>query len=431
MKVQRAETFGHFHPRQAAMAQAQAQAQAPGSCRAGFCFRGWHALTRAMNLVRIPGSRIVEVGRLAFATPGVEILAFGESDQPSPLAARDALVAAIDAGQTTYPDVRGIPALRAALAAYLGAQHARPVAVSRIQVTASGMAAIGIALAATVRAGQRVVLHSPAWPNCGNAARLRGAVVEDLPLDPLPDGRFRMDLDRLAGLLPGAAAFILNSPNNPTGWTASLDELAAILDLCRRHGVWLISDEVYSTLVYDGGKAAPSLLDLAGPEDRVIVCNSFSKTWAMTGWRLGWMVLPEAAAETIADIVEVTHSGVAPFAQAGGLAALADTGFAAGFRAHCARGRDLAGAALAGLNFVRYAPPDAAFYAFIGIDGLTDSLGLAKRLVVNHGVAVAPGVAFGPAGEGHLRLCFAQAPERMERAMDRLRAGLRAELGAG
>lgn len=383
-----------------------------------------------MDLIRIPASSIVSVARAAFALPDVDFLCFGESDQPSPASARDAAVAALDAGETRYPDVRGLPALRTALAAYLTGLHARPVREDRIQVTASGMAALNIALAATVRAGDRVVVHTPAWPNGANAARLRGAVVAELPLEAGADGRFRLDRQKLAIALDGARAFILNSPNNPTGWTATRVELQAILDLCRRMGVWLISDEVYSRLVYDGSDAAPSLLDIAAPDDRVLVCNSFSKTWAMTGWRLGWLVCPEGARDQISDIVEVTHSGVAPFLQRAAVAALADADFVARFHAHCAEGRRLATEALSGLNFIRYAPPDAAFYAFIGVEGLTDSHALAMQLVLRHGVAVAPGSAFGAAGEGYLRICFAQSPERMARAMQRLRAGLQVELAA-
>lgn len=383
-----------------------------------------------MDITPIPGSRIVEVARLAFATPGVDFLCFGESDQPSPASARQAAIAALNANDTRYPDVRGLPPLRQAIAAYLGGLYARPVSDSRIQVTASGMAAITIALAGVVRAGHRVIVHGPAWPNVGNAALLRGASVETLDLDPLPGGGFRLDLDRLSAMMVGARAFVLNSPNNPTGWTATAAELRAILDLARRHGVWLISDEVYARLIYDGSAAAPSLLDIAAPDDRVIVCNSFSKTWVMTGWRLGWLVLPEGLGTAFADITEAVHSGVAPFTQRAGIAAIADTAAVDAFRAHCARGRALAGEALAGLNGVDYRAPDGAFYAFLRIDGLRDSLDLAKRLVVRHGVAVAPGVAFGAAGEGCLRVCFAQSPDLMQRAMGRLRDGLRAEMGS-
>jgi len=379
-----------------------------------------------MDLAALHPSRIIAVARAAAARPDVDFLCFGESDQPFPQAAAAAVHAALDRGDALYPDVRGVPALRQALADYLTALHAEPVDESRIQVTGSGMTAVNVALSATVRAGDRVVLHTPAWPNPANAARLRGADLDVLPLDPLPDGGFRLDMDRLAAKLAGARAFVLNSPNNPTGWTATLDELTTILALCRQLGVWLISDEVYSRLVYDNSDAAPSVLDVAGPEDRVIVCNSFSKAWAMTGWRLGWMVVPEGARDAIAEVVEVTQSGSPPFSQAGALAALADTGFVGRFREHCREGRQLAVDGLAGLNGVRIAPPDGAFYAFIGVDGLTDSLDLSLRLVHDHGVAVAPGSAFGEGGVGYLRLCFAQARPRMERAMQRVRAGLQA-----
>jgi aspartate/methionine/tyrosine aminotransferase len=355
-----------------------------------------------MDIIRIPRSRILEIARIALATPDVDLLCFGESDQPSPASAHAAAIAALTAGATRYPDVRGLAELRTALARYLSSLHAKPVVEARIQITGSGMAAVSIALMATVRAGDRVVLHSPAWPNVGNAARLRGAEVNELPLTARPDGGFEMDFDRLDTMLRGARAFILNSPNNPTGWTATGGQLAVILEIARRRKVWLISDEVYSRLVYDGAQAAPSLLDIAEPNDRLFVCNSFSKTWVMTGWRLGWLVVPEGARSAVTELVEVTHSGVAPFVQHAGLAAVHDVDAVEQFRAHCTRGRKLVGDALAELNGVRYVPPAGAFYAFVGLEGLTDSLRLAEKLVVDHHVAVAPGIAFGAAGEAHV-----------------------------
>jgi aspartate aminotransferase len=383
-----------------------------------------------MDLTVIPGSHIVEVARLAFITPDVDFLCFGESDQPSPMAAQQAAIKALADGETLYPDVRGLPALRQALSDYLSGLHAKPVAESRIQVTASGMAAITVAMAAVVRAGHRVVIPGPLWPNIANAVRLRGAIVEPLDLDPQPDGGFRLDLDRLDAMMAGARALVLNSPGNPTGWTATQAELIAIREIAQRHGAWVISDEVYSRLIYDGRAAAPSMLDIAEPDDRLIVCNSFSKTWVMTGWRLGWLVMPEGVEEQVANIVEAIHSGVAPFTQRAGVAAIGDTATVEQFRTHCATGRALATQALAGLNRVRYRPPVGAFYAFLAVDGLSDSLDLAKRLVTRHGVAVAPGSAFGSAGEGWLRVCFAKSAPMMERAMQRLRDGIKAEMGS-
>jgi aspartate/methionine/tyrosine aminotransferase len=380
-----------------------------------------------MDILRIPGSRILDIAKIAFATPGVDLLCFGESDQPSPASAVTAAIAALEAGDTRYPDVRGLPELRTALTDYLTGLHARPVTEERIQITASGMAAVAAALAAAVRAGERVVLHSPAWPNVGNAARVRGAQVDELALTALPEGGFRMDFDRLDAMLNGARAFILNSPNNPTGWTATREELRTILEIARRRHVWLISDEVYSRLVYDGSPAAPSLLGIAEPDDRVMVCNSFSKTWVMTGWRLGWLVVPQGVRDAVTELVEVMHSGVAPFIQHAGVAAVRDADAVAHFRDHCATGRRLVGEELSGINRVHHALPDGAFYAFVGVEGLTDSLGFAKRLVHEQKVAVAPGIAFGDAGEGYLRICFAQAPDKLESAMGRLRDGLRAQ----
>ena len=230
-----------------------------------------------MELLALAPSPIVEIAKLAFETPGADLLCFGESDQPSPASARTALTAALDAGVTRYADVRGIAPLRSALARYLSALHARPVDEARAQVTGSGMAALNVALAAVVRAGERVVVHAPIWPNIPNLVRLRGAELDAIALEPLADGTFRLDLERLEARLAGARAFVLNSPNNPTGWTATHAELAAILDICRRHHVWLLADEVYSRLTYDGTPAAPSVLDVAGPDDRVMVANSFSK----------------------------------------------------------------------------------------------------------------------------------------------------------
>jgi aspartate aminotransferase len=378
------------------------------------------------DLARLPGSRIVSVARLAFGHPETDLLCFGESDQPSPVAAQKALVAALERGETRYPDVRGLPPLRDALADYLSNLHDQPVAESRILVTASGMAALAVALSAIVTPGCRVVLHEPAWPNAGNAARLRGAEVMALPLDATPDGRFSLDLGKLDAALAGARCFILNSPNNPTGWTATREELRGILDLCRRYGCWLLSDEVYGRLVYDGSGLAPSILDVAGPEDRVIVCNSFSKTWVMTGWRLGWLVVPEGTRDALAELIEVTHSGVAPFIQQGGLAAIGDPAVLDSFRAHCAEGRAIIGRELKGLPGITYTAPEGAFYAFLKVGGATDTVALAQDLVLRHKVAVAPGSAFGDSGEGWLRVCFATSPERLTRAVGRLVEGLAA-----
>ncbi len=376
-----------------------------------------------MDLAAANGSHIITVSRAAFARPDTDFLCFGESDVPAPAVAHAALSAALAAGDTRYSDVRGTPALRNALAAYLSGQHRLPVQEGRVQVTGSGMAAVHVAMSSVLRPGDRLVHLTPAWPNSANAARMRGADVEEFPLDEMPEGGFRLDLDRLAARLAGARAVWLNSPSNPTGWTASAAELQAVLGSCRATGTWLIADEVYNRLVYDGSRAA-SILDICTPDDRVLVVGSFSKAWAMTGFRIGWLIVPAATRDSFSELVEITHSGVAPFVQAAALAALADEAFVKAFRAYCAEGRRMTQEALGGLARVRWAPPPGAFYAFVGIDGLSDSLGFAMRLVAEHGVAVAPGCAFGAGGEGHLRLCFAQSPKVLGRALQRLGSAL-------
>ena len=377
-----------------------------------------------MDLASAAGSHIITVSRAAFARPDTDFLCFGESDVAAPKVAHDALAAAMAAGQTRYSDVRGLPALRHALADHLSAHHAQPVDEGRVQVTGSGMAAVHVAMSAVLRPGDRLVHLTPAWPNSMNAGRMRGAEVESFALDATPDGGFRLDVDRLAARLRGARAMWVNSPSNPTGWTASAEELRAVLDVCRATGTWLIADEVYNRLVYDGPRAA-SILDICTPQDRVLVVGSFSKAWAMTGFRIGWLVVPAETRDGFSELVEITHSGVAAFVQAAALAALADDAFVDDFRAYCARGRQMTADALGGLARVRWVAPPGAFYAFIGVDGLQDSLAFALRLVHEHGVAVAPGCAFGAGGEGHLRLCFAQSAVVLERALGRFGLGLR------
>ncbi len=371
-----------------------------------------------MDIQTTHGSRIITVSRAAYARPDTDFLCFGESDVESPAAAHAAIVAALARGETRYPDVRGVPALREALADHLGVDEAR------VQVTGSGMAAISVAMSALIRPGDRLLHITPAWPNLANAARLRGAEVEEFPLTPTASGGFTLDMERLAARLAGARALFVNSPSNPTGWTATAAEMARIVALCRLDGTWLISDEVYGNLIYDNAPHAASALEFAAPDDRVLVAGSFSKTWAMTGWRVGWLVVPAGARDSVTELVEITHSGVAPFVQAGALAALADVEFAVWFRAYCAAGRAATEASFVGVPEVRYASPPGAFYAFLAVDGLADSLALALRLVERHGVAVAPGSAFGAGGEGFLRLCFAQSPARLARALGRLQAGI-------
>lgn len=393
---------------------------------AGVCTERPRATVEAAlhDITRVgAASQLVSVAREAFRLRDVDFLCFGESDHPAPRSAVAALKQALDNGETRYPDIRGLPALREALADYLTALHRRPIAETRIAVTASGMAALNVAFSALLRPDDAVVVISPSWPNPVNLATVRGATIREVVLTHGESG-FALDMDALDQALAGARALFLNSPNNPTGWCAGEAELAAILALCRKHGAWIIADDVYSRLVYDGREAAPSMLDHAQAGDRLIVCNSFSKAWAMTGFRVGWLVVPEGLRDEIGELVELTHSAVAPFSQRAAIAALADREFISRFRAYCATGRGIVEDALSGIRGLRYRSPDASFYAFAHLDGVDDSEALAMRLVRHHQVAIAPGSAFGAGGEGFIRLCFAQSPTRLRRAMSRLRQSL-------
>jgi aspartate/methionine/tyrosine aminotransferase len=219
----------------------------------------------------------------------------------------------------------------------------------------------------------------------------------------------------------GTRAIFVNSPCNPTGWTMCHDEIAALLDFTRRRGLWLVADEVYARLVYDGGRAAPSLLDHAVPDDRVVVVNSFSKAWAMTGWRLGWLTAPREIQDVADKLVELNTACAPPFLQRAAIAALEDgEPFVQEMRERCRVGRDRLIDGLRRFPRLQVSPPEGAFYAFCRVDGLVDSFAFAKDVLARVKVGVAPGAAFGPAGEGHLRLCFAGAPARLDAALERL-----------
>jgi aspartate/methionine/tyrosine aminotransferase len=374
-------------------------------------------------LAEIPGSLIREVSEVGRYMPDVIPLWFGEPDTVTPDFVREAAKAALDDGKTFYAPNPGIPPLREAIAAYL-ARINRPVATSRVAVTASGVNALMLVAQALLSPGDRVVIPSPAWPNMDGIARVMGAEVADLPLR-LMNGVWRADLDELlAAITPATRLLFLNSPGNPTGWTLTSAEQRAILDKCRQTGTWILSDDVYERL-YFAGDAAPSFLEIADEQDRVVSVNSFSKSWAMTGWRLGWIVAPPALMDAIGKLNEFNMSSAPTFIQHAGVVALdkGDT-FIAETRARYLKARDIAHAALSSIPGITAPRPDGAMYLFLKVEGCTDSLALAKSLLHSARVGIAPGAAFGAGGEGHLRLCFAQSEARIREASTRLAEAL-------
>jgi aspartate/methionine/tyrosine aminotransferase len=373
----------------------------------------------AIRELELSGITKIAIG--ALDDPEVVPLWFGESDIPTPAFVREAAKRALDEGRTFYSYARGHLALREALRDYHRRIYGLDLHPDRLSVPGSTMLCVMIAAQCLVEKDDEVVLIAPYWPNIRTVVQVLGGRPVEVRLEEGPE-RWWLDLDRVAAAIgPRTRAVYVNSPSNPTGWIASREELAALLDLSRRHGLALISDEVYHRNVYEGRDPAPSVLELAGDDEPVFVLNGFSKAWAMTGWRLGWMVHPRHLAEPMAVLAEVANTGETSFAQYGGIAALREgEPFVAEFVARCRRNRDLVMATLGAHPRVRLLRPQGAFYAFPRIERLGDSLAFCRRVLAEAKVGTAAGYTFGKGNEAHIRLCFAIATERLERALDRL-----------
>lgn len=370
-------------------------------------------------------SRIREVANAGIGLPDVLPFWFGESDQVTPQFIRDAAAQALAGGATFYTHNLGIAPLRAALSDYVSRLHgATPV--DHIAVTSAGVNALMLAAQLVAGPGDRVVAVTPLWPNLVEIPRILGATVETVTLDFGADG-WTLDVDKLLrALTPGTRAVMINSPNNPTGWVMSRAQQQAVLDHCRRHGIWIIADEVYERLYYghEGG-VAPSFLDIASRDERVIAVNSFSNAWLMTGWRLGWMVLPASLLDDLGKLVEYNTSCAPSFVQEAGVVAVRDgEAFTQDLVQRLRTARDHLVAALSALPGVEAHAPDGAMYVFFRLAGAADSLSLCKQLVRDARLGLAPGSAFGDEGEGFVRWCYACDVVRLDEGVRRLRAFL-------
>lgn len=365
-------------------------------------------------------SKIREVANAGLGRDDVLAFWFGESDQPTPAFIREAAAAALAAGRTYYTHNLGRPDLREALSGYLTRLHGAPMDAGRVAITSAGVSALMLAAQLVVSPGDRTVVVGPIWPNVAEIPKILSAQVEVVPLEPV-QGRWRLDLDRLLdALTPGTRMLVINSPNNPTGWMLPDEDRAAILARCREYGIWLVCDDVYERLTFDR-PSAPSFLPLVTPEDRIIGTNSFSKAWRMTGWRLGWMVVPPTLVDALGVLIEYNTSCAPDFIQAGALAAVEQgDALVAAIRAELSAARDQVLAGLRAIPGVEAPQPDGGFYAFFRVEGCTDSVALAKQLIAEVGLGLAPGSAFGPEGEGWLRWCFAARPEKNAAGLDRL-----------
>jgi aspartate/methionine/tyrosine aminotransferase len=389
------------------------------------------------NVRAIASSLIREVANAGLGKRDVLPFWFGEPDEVTPQFIRDAAAEALARGETFYTHNFGLPALREALAAYVSRLHG-PVAADEIVVTNSGMSALMLISQALVGRGDRVVAVTPLWPNITSAPRLMGAQIVRVPLEfrIAADGhpRWSLDLERLlAALRPDTRALYLNAPNNPTGWMIDRADQGIVLEHCRRHGIWIVADDAYERLYYsDAGSGerpaacAPSFLDLAERDERVLATNTFSKSWLMTGWRLGWLVAPRTLVPEIAKLIEFNTSCAPGFIQYAGLAAITHgEPVIARTLNRFRRARDFLIERLRTIEGVQAASPPGAMYAFLRIEGMSDSLAFCKRMVVEAGLGLAPGAAFGPEGEGFVRWCFAADEQRLADGIERLRHGLR------
>ena len=379
------------------------------------------------TIVDLPGSKIREVANVGLGRTDVLPFWFGESDEPTPTFIREAAVRSLLDGETLYTHNLGLSELRKALSAYIGGLH-RPVGPERIAVTSSGVNALMLAMQALAGPGDEVVAVVPVWPNLTAQPQILGARVTRVPLV-VKGGAWQLDLQALlAAVTPLTNVLLVNAPNNPTGWTLTRAEQEAILAHCRRTGTWIIADEVYERVYFrEDANCAPSFLDIAEADDRVVVAHSFSKSFLMTGWRLGWLVTPPALMESIGKLIEFNTSCAPSFVQRGALAALAGAAdFVPGLVERLRICRDTLLPQLAALPGVNVAVPEGGMYAFFRVEGQDDSLAFAKRLVAEAGLGLAPGVAFGNEAEGWLRWCFASRdPQRLTLGVERLARFLR------
>ncbi|MDM0113297.1 pyridoxal phosphate-dependent aminotransferase [Variovorax sp. J22R133] len=378
----------------------------------------------------LEASKIREVANVGLGRDDVLAFWFGESDEVTPDFIRQAAIDSLQRGETFYAHNLGLPELREAVARYTSSLHPE-VDAGRIAITSGGVSALMLAVQALVDAGDDVVAVTPVWPNLTAQPAIMGATVRCVPLVPKA-GEWTLDLDAVrAAVRPGTKVLIVNAPNNPTGWTMSRAEQQALLDHCRGTGTWILADEVYERLYYEPtpNRCAPSFLDISVPEDRLIVVHSFSKSFLMTGWRLGWLVLPPSLVDSMGKLIEFNTSCASVFTQRAGLVALEHTeDVTPRVVAHLKQCRDTLIPLLQAVPGVKVAPAKGGMYAFFQLEGFPDSLEVAKRLVAEAGLGLAPGNAFAPEAQGWLRWCFASKdPSRLVEGVERLKRWLGAQ----
>ncbi len=375
-----------------------------------------------------PDSGIVNVVMYGMAKPGTIGFWSGQGNLPTPEAFYRPVSESLQQGETFYTWQLGIPELRQALADYHTRHFDRVFDAENFCVTGGGMQAIQIALQMIAGAGDEIIIPAPAWPNYAGPMRLMGVRPVEVPML-FENNRWSLDLDRLfAAASPHTKAICINSPSNPIGWTAAREDLIAIRDFARARDIWILADEVYSQFYFgaDGAKRAPSFLDVCDTEEKLILCNTFSKNWAMTGWRQGWIQVPKALAPVAERFIQYHSSGSPVFLQRGCATALnTGDGFIAEQVATARRNRDIVAEAFRPFNSIDFQMPDGAFYFFFRMRGVTNSLSVAKQIIDDVGVGFAPGAAFGAAGEGFMRMCYLKDEAVLREGLARFSGWLR------
>ena len=377
----------------------------------------------------IETQQILAVSQLALGDKSVIPLWYGESDVPTPAFICAAAQRALGQGETFYSHKRGTPELRQTLATYMSDLYGQEISTERVSVTASGMSGIMLLFQCLLDPGDNAIITCPVWPNAQSVVRALGAEARFHALDRSAEDGWTLDVEALKAKCDARTrAIFVNSPNNPTGWVLPAEQIIELLAFARARGIWIIADEVYGRMVYEG-RAAPSFLEHCAPDDPVLVVNSFSKSWAMTGWRIGWVTHPPMLGELLGNMIEFNYSCVPPFVMRAAEVAIREgEAFVQQIVAYCRTGRVIVSERLPSLPHIAdYRIPDASFYAFFRVEGTEErTLAFAQDLVRTAKVGIAPGTAFGPGAEGWYRLCFAQKPETIAEAMDRLEKALRA-----
>ena len=369
---------------------------------------------------QLQASKIRELANAGLGRSDVLAFWFGESDEVTPDFIRQAAIDSLHAGETFYAHNLGLPELRESIAAEMVKRHGADIGSDRIAVTSGGVNALMLAMQALVDAGDEVLVVTPVWPNLTAQPQILGAHLRTLSLEP-SKGRWELPLEKLLdSITADTCLLVLNSPNNPTGWTLNRQEQQAILEKCRSTGTWILADEVYESLYFldSQNHCAPSFLDIAQPADKLVVAHSFSKSFLMTGWRLGWLVMPPEMTQHMGKLIEFNTSCASVFVQRAGLAALKRAEeVTPRVVSHLRLCRDTLANALNGLDQIEFALPDGGMYLFLRLPAGMDDFQIAKRLVQEAGLGLAPGSAFAQEAQGWLRWCFAS------KELDRLRQG--------